>query len=67
VTVLSVNIANDNSFLSAEDSIDRCVIMLSAVVLVSVAPRAVVLGYTESVNRLIAIIKEQLTSSHTQV
>ncbi|KAK6015168.1 hypothetical protein OSTOST_19410, partial [Ostertagia ostertagi] len=43
---------------------DECVLMLSCVVLASVAPRQVVLGHRESFHRLVRLIRSQLHSEH---
>ncbi|PIO74420.1 hypothetical protein TELCIR_03584 [Teladorsagia circumcincta] len=46
---------------------DECVLMLSCVVLASVAPRQVVLGHRESFHRLVRLIRSQLHSEHPQI
>ncbi|RCN23933.1 hypothetical protein ANCCAN_30378, partial [Ancylostoma caninum] len=46
---------------------DECVLMLSCVVLASVAPRQVVLGHRESFHRLVRLIRGQLNSEHPQI
>ncbi|KIH45581.1 hypothetical protein ANCDUO_24378 [Ancylostoma duodenale] len=46
---------------------DECVLMLSCVVLASVAPRQVVLGHRESFHRLVRLIRGQLNSEHSQI
>uniref|UniRef100_A0A0K0CVS9 Uncharacterized protein n=1 Tax=Angiostrongylus cantonensis TaxID=6313 RepID=A0A0K0CVS9_ANGCA len=43
---------------------DECVLMLSCVVLASVAPSQVVLGHRESVYRFVRLIRSQLQSEH---
>uniref|UniRef100_A0A1I7XVG7 HEAT repeat-containing protein 5B n=1 Tax=Heterorhabditis bacteriophora TaxID=37862 RepID=A0A1I7XVG7_HETBA len=52
---------------NADIKMDECVLMLSCIVLVSVAPRSVVFGHRESFHRLIRLIKSQLSSPHNQV
>ncbi|VDM62667.1 unnamed protein product [Angiostrongylus costaricensis] len=46
---------------------DECVLMLSCVVLASVAPSQVVLGHRESVYRFVRLIRSQLQSEHAHV
>ncbi|WKY11163.1 hypothetical protein Q1695_003033 [Nippostrongylus brasiliensis] len=46
---------------------DECVLMLSCVILASVAPKQVVLGHRESFHRLVRLIRSQLRSEHPQI
>ncbi|CAI4225162.1 unnamed protein product [Auanema sp. JU1783] len=52
---------------SGAHRVDECVIMLSCVILVSSAPKSVIMGHSDSLNRLVVILRNQLQSDNYQV